>query len=175
MRWSVPLRRTPIPHFRSRPYVPDCHPLLCLGCILNLISNGSASVCVRMKFLGCPSTCASGVELDDTPPGTPSGAQPDSKTLLPGPQRPRNRGFLNVFRVLAGIPFRRSVRNVPRAAQPSRIPIRVYPGSPRKFGQRKIPPAKPKRVLVESLVKKKKGVQETSFLTTIDEEANGEC
>lgn len=116
-----------------------------------------------MKFLGCPTTCAAGIEPDDTPPGTPS--QPDSKTLLPRPQRPRNRGFLNVFRVLAGIPFRTPRKNVP-VSQPSRIPIRVYPGSPRKFGQRKTPPAKPKRV--------KKTSQETSFLTTIDEEANGE-
>jgi len=139
------------------------------------LANGSI-VSNEMKFLGCPTTCVNHIDVDDPP-------TPDTNTLLPERRQGRPRGFVNVFRALAGVPLRRTrVVRKQEQRQHSKIPIRVYPGSPRKLGERKVP-QKPKRLEdAEEKPKKIKNAKKKvgkivvggNVLSTIDEEVNGE-
>lgn len=78
-----------------------------------------------MKFLVCPTKCSTGIELDDSPSSTPTtstkrphkGEKPgeDKEALIAdeasasasAPEEARSRGFINVFRALGAIAFRR--------------------------------------------------------------------
>lgn len=105
-----------------------------------------------MKFLGCPTKCAAGIELDDSPSGTPTtstkrshapeeDSKEDGESLLdrkPGQNREkqksripvpdagaRSRGFKNVFRALGSLALGR--RQQPkRFARPSESTKTVF-------------------------------------------------
>lgn len=88
-----------------------------------------------MKFLVCPTKCSTGIEVDDSPSGSPStapkrqhvpaeDAKEDEEVLILKDEKPeepvrksgipvaepgsrRSRGFINVFRALGAMAFRR--------------------------------------------------------------------